>query len=349
MPGATATHHLTLYRAPSGALVFGAGTVQWAWGLDNITTGKSTDRTMQQATVNLLADMGGQPRTLMRGLSTATRSTDTTPPTSWLTSPVAGAAVADGSVVTITGSASDTGGVVAGVEVSTDGGTTWHPARGTTNWSYDWVAHGSPSTTIERRAVDDSGNLETPTTGTSVKVACPCSIWRPGTAPAVADSGEGRPLEVGVKFTSDVAGSISGIRFYKAPTSTGPHIANLWSASGQLLASAVFSGESRSGWQQVTFSSPVPIAIRTTYVASDFAPYGHQSADANYFYGPPQAPDRGPSVFSSPPLHAVRSTPVTPNGTYIYTAASAFPTSSYQASNYWVDPVFVPTTGSAPK
>ena len=32
---ATVTHHLTLYRASSGALVFGAGTVQWAWGLDN--------------------------------------------------------------------------------------------------------------------------------------------------------------------------------------------------------------------------------------------------------------------------------------------------------------------------
>ena len=32
-PGTT-THHLTLYRAPSGALVFGAGTIQWAWGLD---------------------------------------------------------------------------------------------------------------------------------------------------------------------------------------------------------------------------------------------------------------------------------------------------------------------------
>ena len=30
----TATHHLTLYRHASGALVFGAGTVQWAWGLD---------------------------------------------------------------------------------------------------------------------------------------------------------------------------------------------------------------------------------------------------------------------------------------------------------------------------
>ena len=33
--GGSATHHLTTYRASSGALVFGAGTVQWAWGLDN--------------------------------------------------------------------------------------------------------------------------------------------------------------------------------------------------------------------------------------------------------------------------------------------------------------------------
>ena len=33
-PG-TATHHLTLYRHASGALVFGAGTVQWSWGLDD--------------------------------------------------------------------------------------------------------------------------------------------------------------------------------------------------------------------------------------------------------------------------------------------------------------------------
>ena len=31
----TATHNLTMYRAPSGARVFGAGTVQWAWGLDD--------------------------------------------------------------------------------------------------------------------------------------------------------------------------------------------------------------------------------------------------------------------------------------------------------------------------
>src|SRR5437588_833516 len=56
----TATHHLTLYRAPSGALVFGSGTVQWSWGLNNSWTGGATDRNMQQATVNLFADMGVQ-------------------------------------------------------------------------------------------------------------------------------------------------------------------------------------------------------------------------------------------------------------------------------------------------
>ena len=80
----TANHALTLYRAPSGALVFGAGTVQWAWGLDatHDNAGTATNASMRQATVNLLADMGVQPATLVSGLSLATRSTDTTAPLS---------------------------------------------------------------------------------------------------------------------------------------------------------------------------------------------------------------------------------------------------------------------------
>src|SRR5215510_4254222 len=122
----TATHHLTLYRAASGALVFGAGTVQWSWGLDNGGGTGNTDTAMQQATVNLFADMGNvQPATLMAGLTTATASTDTTPPTSAITAPAQGATLANGSAVTISGTAADAGGgVVAGVEISTDGGGT---------------------------------------------------------------------------------------------------------------------------------------------------------------------------------------------------------------------------------
>ncbi len=43
---------------------------------------------------------------------------------------------------------------------------------------------------------------------------------------------------------------------------------DLWTASGALLASATFTNETASGWQQVNFSTPVSITAGTTYVAS---------------------------------------------------------------------------------
>ncbi len=174
-PG-TATHHLTLYRYPGGGLVFGAGTVQWSWGLDpNHDNGPDTGATtpdvrMQQATVNLLADMGAQPATLIAGLVPASASTDTTPATSAITSPAAGASIAPGTHVTIGGTAADSDGVVAGVEVSVDAGATWHPASGLTSWTYAWTPARAGQVTILSRAVDDSGNLESPKPGVTVTV-----------------------------------------------------------------------------------------------------------------------------------------------------------------------------------
>ena len=156
----TETHHLTLYKASSGALVFGAGTVQFAWGLDNnnpIQEGSgSSDPNMQQFVVNLFAMMGVQPNTLISGLIPGAASA-TTAPTSAITSPANNATLADGTPTTITGTATDTsGGVVAGVEVSVDGGQTWHPATisgtdtASVTWSYAWQdTHGTPSTVIE--------------------------------------------------------------------------------------------------------------------------------------------------------------------------------------------------------
>src|SRR5439155_27250533 len=126
------THSLTFYRHVRGALVVGAGTVQWTWGLDGQhDRGVSIpNQNMQQATVNLLADMGVQPGTVQSPLSAATASGDTTPPTSTIASPTNGATVDIGATVNITGTATDSGGVVGGVEVSVDNGATWHPATG---------------------------------------------------------------------------------------------------------------------------------------------------------------------------------------------------------------------------
>ena len=343
------THHLTLYRAPSGALVFGAGTVQWSWGLDSANPSGNTDTAMQQATVNLFADMGAQPATLISGLTPATASADTTPPTSTITSPSSGAALSDGSAVTISGTATDAGGgVVAGVEVSTDGGATWHPAttmsaaNTSVTWSYSWVAHGNPTTTIESRAVDDSGNLEKPAAGTTVNVNCPCSIWGAGTTPGGIDSGDTASIEVGVKFKTDTFGVASGVRFYKASTNTGTHIGNLWTSSGQLLASATFTGESASGWQQVNFAQPVPLNPNTTYVVSYFDPKGHYSQDEDYFYTLPPMGASANSV-DSPPLHALRNTNGVTNSVFTYSGSSTFPTSTFSAENYWVDVAFSPS------
>lgn len=356
---ATATHNLTLYRASSGALVFGAGTVQWSWGLDNTNawhesgtdpSGHAPDPNMEQATVNLFADMGAQPATLASGLVPATASTDTTPPTSTITNPAAGASLQDGAKTTITGTATDSGGgVVAGVEVSTDGGTTWHPATLTgpdgpsVGWTYSWLAHGSPSTTILSRAVDDSGNLESASDATSVNVACPCSIWGPNAPTDASDSGDVNSTEVGMQFRSDTFGTVSGMRFYKFSTNTGTHVGSLWTASGQLLAQATFSNETTSGWQQVTFSNPVPINPNTTYVIGYLAPAGHYASTETYFYPPPSpAPDWGSSV-DSIPLHALRSTGTTGNGLFQYTSSPTFPTNTYNGENYWVDPIFSPS------
>ena len=169
----TATHHMSLYRAPSGALVFGAGTVQWPWGLSYSPNYSqfTPDVNMQQATVNLFADMGVEPVTLQSDLSLATKSTDTTPPSSTITSPTGGTTAQAGAIINVTGTASDSGGgLVAGVEVSVDSGVTWHPATGLNSWSYTWKANKAGTFSVLSRAVDDSGNIETPSAGASVNI-----------------------------------------------------------------------------------------------------------------------------------------------------------------------------------
>jgi len=134
-----------------------------------------------------------------------------------------------------------------------------------------------------------------------------------------------------VKFRYDVSGSITGIRFYKASTNSGIHVGNLWTSTGTLLATATFTGETASGWQQVNFSTPVPIAANTMYVASYHTNVGHYSQDLNYFAS---------TGVGNPPLHALASGGSGGNGVYAYGATSIFPNGTWNASNYWVDVVF---------
>jgi hypothetical protein len=341
VPG-TAVWGPTLYRAAGHGLVFSAGTVQWAWGLDtehatDPDSGPNTpDPAIQQATVNILADMQAQPATLQSGLVAAAASTDSSAPTSAITSPAANATVSSHVPVTISGTATDTGGgVVAGVEVSVDGGLSWHKATlasaaTSASWTYAWTPQAPGSVTIKSRAVDDSANMQVSSAGVTVTVqppTCPCTLFSATSAPATAAADDTGAVELGVKFTADTPGSVTGVKFYKGSGNTGAHTGSLWSSTGALLATGTFSNETASGWQTLTFSSPVSILPNTVYVVSYHATVGHYSADTTFFA----------NQYDAWPLHAPSA--ATGNGVYAY-GASQFPNQPSGGTNYWVDVVY---------
>ena len=330
LPGTT-THHVTLYRASSGALIFSAGSIQWTWGLDvtHDGVGAAADKRMKQAQINLLADMGALPLTLDATLTAATASADLTPPTVAVTSPVAGASIANGAAVALAGTAADVGGVVAGVSVSTDGGGTWHPATGTSSWTYNYVQHGTGSQVVLIRATDDSANYAaTPATVTYTVTGASTSVFG-SEIPKVADAGDASSVELGLRFTPAIAGFVTGVRFYKSVANTGVHTGSLWSSTGTRLATVTFAGETAIGWQTAKFTSVVAVSAGTSYTVSYNDPNGHYAATAGYwdYRGSTVGPLTVPGGFGVP----------SPG---VYSTDGSFPTSSYRNSNYFVDANF---------
>jgi hypothetical protein len=165
--------------------------------------------------------------------------------------------------------------------------------------------------------------------------AVPVSIWTATTQPGTITATDSKAVELGMRFRSDVAGNVVGVRFYKGPQNIGTHAGHLWTASGALLGTATFSSETSSGWQQATFSKPLAIQPNTTYIISYYDPAGHYSSDQGFFS----------RSINTPPLHAPQDGSYGPNGVFRY-GTSGFPNQSWHSSNYWVDLVFVPTGGT---
>jgi hypothetical protein len=177
---------------------------------------------------------------------------------------------------------------------------------------------------------DVAGNaLAVNATSTFNTVPAPAteSLWASSATPATSDSGDAQSVELGMKFTATTNGTILGVSFYKSAANTGVHTGSLWSASGQLLATATFSNETASGWQQVLFSTPVAVTAGTTYVVGYHTNSGHYSVSRSYFTSPYT------SSFLQVPANG---------GLYLY-GAGGLPTQSYQSSNYWVDVLFSPS------
>jgi len=159
------------------------------------------------------------------------------------------------------------------------------------------------------------------------------TLFAPDAVPAVEAADDPGPVELGVRFRAATNGTVTGLRFYQGPGNTGTHTGALWTASGTRLATLTFPDSSQTGWQTAQFASPVTVTAGLTYVASYFAPHGHYAADANFFA----------TTLTRGPLSA----PAQANGVFRYGPTGGFPSSSHNATNYWVDPLFV-SSGTTP-
>jgi hypothetical protein len=155
------------------------------------------------------------------------------------------------------------------------------------------------------------------------------SLWTNSTRPQISTIGDTSPIELGVQFRADVAGYITGIRFYKDSHNTGVHYGHVWTSNGTLLGEVLFTNETASGWQTAYFSSPIAIAANTRYVASYHTDVGDFSVTEGYFT----------RSYYNAPLYAYPNSTAS-NGVYKYSSTRAFPNLSYQSRNYWVDVVF---------
>jgi chitodextrinase/sulfur relay (sulfurtransferase) DsrF/TusC family protein len=283
--------------------------------------GNLTANTSYQYAV-LAFDNAGNVSALSPSVPATTLAGDTLPPTipaNFSATPVASSAMK------LAWAASTDNVQVAGYRLYRNG--TQIAAISTTTYSDSGLAAGA-TYTYSIEAIDAAGNLSVQrasatATMPAAQTAQSYTLFGAAT-PVVADVGTDRSVELGVKFTSDVAGQVTAIRFYKATANKGTHTVALWSSTGVLLGSATASGETASGWQTVTLNSPVTISAGTTYTASYHAPSAHYAADKNYFS----------AKYDKAPLHAPANA-----GVYVYGTSRAFPTSTRQASNYWVDVV----------
>jgi endonuclease/exonuclease/phosphatase family metal-dependent hydrolase len=139
-----------------------------------------------------------------------------------------------------------------------------------------------------------------------------------------------RAVEIGVKFRSNVAGTIESVRFYRGTGNAAGYVAHLWASDGTLLAQAnVPAGP--NGWHEARFATPVAVAAGATYVASYFTSNGRFARDPSGLVG---------SVTSGN-LTAPGSASAGGNGVYVY-GNGGFPASTYKDTNYWVDVRFAP-------
>ena len=158
-------------------------------------------------------------------------------------------------------------------------------------------------------------------------------IW-PAIPAAIPPTNDDASVTLGVKFKSSVAGFVKGVRFFSpddVDESPASYTGQLWSASGTLIASGIFTNVSNSNWQELVFSSPIAVDANTIYIAS-------YHTNGSKYVGTSSGLS---SAVTNGSLTAPDNISSGGNGLYAYGASATFPSNSVGA-NYWVDVMFTP-------
>ena len=155
--------------------------------------------------------------------------------------------------------------------------------------------------------------------------------------PSATDTSDPTDYELGMRFTTNVAGSITELRYFRAAADAGDtdtRVMNLWSGNGTLLGSAsVTSTAGQSGWQVATLSTPILVQADATYVVS-YGTTQNYAYTPNYFSTGHSGPDGLLTTGAN-------------SGVFADGTPGVFPTATWNASNYWADVTFVPGAANA--
>ena len=160
-------------------------------------------------------------------------------------------------------------------------------------------------------------------------------MFAPIAVPTIAEVNSPPSVIVGLKFQVTLPGAILGVAFWKSPSDTGTHYADLWKEPNVLLTSGTNApaSESSGGWQTVTFPAPVPVVPKVNYYAVRRSPLGFYPEDLNAF-----------TLTQNKTNFII---PVNAGG--IRTAIGSYPgslaTGGTDPNNYFVDVIFAATGG----
>jgi len=174
------------------------------------------------------------------------------------------------------------------------------------------------------------------------------------------DNGITSGISMGLIFKAAHPGNIKGV-WIKVPAVAVPTVLGsgagyqikLWASSGQLGPTLSTGQLTTTGWQRFNFSSPIAIAASTPYIISWFENPDLVSGN-NQVYYPLTAGTFASDVvngnltaYSSANAAAIgtfNGQTIAGNGLYSYQSSGAMPFSSFNSSNYGIDPIYQRTS-----